>query len=234
MDAPLSPPDLANTVTSFCTILAGAVTLAFCRLLAPQPTRWVFVYLCLFVTGLPTFGFHGWGTEPLRLADVGTNLLLAFAIQLAVLGDFYAPRTRAIVGAASGFANAAAVLWMLREALTGARGYAVDLGGFGGFYAGEAVLILDCFLVVGLLYARRRRVPPRARPLLHLVTLSFLLGLGLASAAGDVVHGRWIAYHALWHVVGAFGFLLFWGFNHLRFSGMETAPTVTLPEGLAR
>jgi hypothetical protein len=27
------------------------------------------------------------------------------------------------------------------------------------------------------------------------------------------------AMHALWHLVGAFGFVGFWAFNHVRFAG---------------
>jgi hypothetical protein len=79
--------------------------------------------------------------------------------------------------------------------------------------------ILDAVLVTGLIYARRRLVPEAARPLLHVVTLTFLVGLGLATAAGDTLHGRWVSYRALWHVVGAFGFLALWAMNHVRFAG---------------
>ena len=77
----LPPWDLANTVTGFCTLGAGVVTLILTRLVAPQPARWRFVYLCLVVTGLPTIGFHGFGGGLLRVSDTGTNLLLAWAMQ---------------------------------------------------------------------------------------------------------------------------------------------------------
>lgn len=217
IDAPLSPPDLANTVTSFCTILAGATALLFCRFVGPQPARWRFAYFCLFLTGLPTFGWHGFGTPLLQVLDIGSNLLLAWALQWAVLGDFYAPATRWRVGVASGVLNALVVGWMIADALAGRDKLAIQLGDFGGFYPGEVMLILDSVLVVALMYARRRLIPDAARPLLHVVTLTFLVGLGLATAAGETVHWRWVSYHALWHVVGAFGFMVLWGFNHVRF-----------------
>jgi len=213
----LSPPDLANTVTSFCTILAGVVTLLFCRLVAPQPRRWVVVYGCIFLTGLPTFGWHGFGGELMRVLDIGSNLLLGWALQLAVLGDFYAPTTQWRIGWSSGVVNLLAVAQMIGEALSGGGRDAISFGSFGGFYAGELVLIADAFLVTGLLYVRRHEVPQAARPLLHAVTATFLVGLGLATAAGTTVHWRWVSYHALWHVVGAFGFVVFWAFNHVRF-----------------
>ncbi len=148
---------------------------------------------------------------------MGTNLLLAYALQLAVLGDFYPRAFRRRFALASGAVNAAVVAWLLGEALAGVHEYAIDLGGFGGFHVGETVLILDSIAVTALLYTRRARIPERARPLLHLVAATFAVGLGLASASGSTVHGRFGAYHALWHVVGAFGFLLFWAFNHVRF-----------------
>jgi len=229
-NGPLSPPDLANTVTSFCTILAGATALLFCRFVGPQPARWRFAYGCLFLTGLPTFGWHGFGTPLLQVLDIGSNLLLAWALQWAVLGDFYAPATRRRVGVASGVVNALMVLWMIADALAGRDRLAVEFAGFGGFYPGELLLILDSVLVVALIYARRGLIPEAARPLLHVVTVTFLIGLGLATASGDTVHWRWVSYHALWHVVGAFGFVVLWAFNHVRFGAAARVGAVSPAE----
>lgn len=50
-----------------------------------------------------------------------------------------------------------------------------------------------------------------------MVTLTILLGLGLATASGDTVRLRWVSYHALVRVVGAFGLVVLWAFNHVRF-----------------
>lgn len=222
---PLPPTGLANAVTGFSTIGAGVVNLVLCRTVRRQPGRWLFAWGCLFLTGLPTVGYHGFGGSWLRVADVGSNLLLAWALQLAVLGDFHRPRVRTRVALASGVVNLAAIGGLVAEEAAGSRPLPLDLGAFGGFHAGELVLILDSFLVAALLFAHRRRIAPRAKPLLYAVTATFLLGLGLASAAGETLHARILAYHALWHVVGGYGFVLFWAFNHVRFAEEAFSPT---------
>jgi hypothetical protein len=44
---------LANTLTGFTTLFSGAVALAFCRWIAPQPARWRFAYwMIVFFTGM--------------------------------------------------------------------------------------------------------------------------------------------------------------------------------------
>jgi hypothetical protein len=221
-ESALSPPDLANAVTSFCTLGAGLATLTLARLVPPtQPWRWQRAYLWIFLTGIPTLGWHGWPHEIWRVFDTGTNLILAYTIQLAVLGDYYSPSTLRRVGIASGVLNAAGVLWMAMEGATGILPLPIDLGSFGGFNVGEVVLILDALLVTGLLYAKRGEIPDRARPLLRIVTALFVLGLGLASAAGTTLHAKVLSYHALWHIVGAFGFVFLWAFNHVRLSELE-------------
>jgi hypothetical protein len=220
----LPAPDLANAVTSFSTIGAGATTLALARLVAPRhPRRWMLVWAALFATGIPTLGWHGWGVvmpdgrgEIWRVTDVATNLLLAFAIQLAVAGDFYSRRFRTRLAIGSGALNTAAIAGLIHEGVTGVKAYAIPLGDFGGFYPGEAMLIADSFLVVGLFYAARHEIAREAMPLLHCVTGIFLVGLGLATADGSVVVGRVGAMHALWHVVGGFGFIFLWAFVHVR------------------
>lgn len=213
---PLSPPDLANSVTAFSTLGAGVATLTLDRLVQPQPLRWRLVYLSILVTGIPTLGWHGFGGELWRVSDVGSNLLVGLALQLAVLGDFWPRRTQRMVGGIAAAANGLAIAWMVREATTGVRSYAIDFGSFGGFYAGEAMLIADALVVTGLLWSKRDEIPPAARPLLRVVTATFLLGLGLATADGSVVHARVISYHAIWHVVGGFGFVFLWAFNLVR------------------
>jgi hypothetical protein len=223
MPTTLSPPDLANAVTSVCTIGAGVTASAFGTWVSRHPTRWRFAYFCIFLTGLPTLGWHGWGTiatdwthETWRVADVGSNLLLAWAVQMAVAGDFYAPTFVRRLAIGSGALNLAAIGWMVGEGATGSKVHWIPLGRFGGFYAGEAVLITDAFLTVGLFYAARARIPAAARPLLYAVTALFLFGFGLAIADGDVVIGRMGSMHALWHVIGSFGLLFLWAFTEVR------------------
>jgi hypothetical protein len=104
----------------------------------------------------------------------------------------------------------------VREGLTGTKVHWIPLGEFGGFYAGEAVLIFDALLTVGLFVAARARIAPAARPLLYGVAALFLVGFGLATADGDVVVGRIGSMHALWHVVGSFGLLFLWAFTEVR------------------
>jgi len=219
----LSAPDLANTVTGFATLLSGVVTVLMCRYVRPQPRLWHFAYACIVITGVPTILFHGYLTRMLAAADVSSNLLLAWALQLAVLGDFWPDRTRNRVAAASGVVNLAAVGWIFGEAITGEKYYLISFGDHGGFYTGEVVLILDSFLVIGLLAWQRRRIAARAKPLLYLVTAFFTVGLFLATAGNQEVAEPFWSWHALWHVVGAFGFVLFWAFNHVRFEEARTA-----------
>jgi hypothetical protein len=227
---------MANAITSFATILAGLVTLALFAALPGQPARWGHAYLWIFLTGIPTLGLHGYG-EPFRAAshawwsvfDTGSNLALAWALQVAVLGDFWPRRVQRRVAAISLGANLLAIAQMVHERFFAAEiRPLVPLGSFGGFHAGEAMLILDALLVAALLYRARGRIPPRARPVLHLVTAIFLCGLALASAAnprvGSLFGVHLLAWHALWHLVGAFGFLALFALNHVRFGETSSAP----------
>jgi hypothetical protein len=234
---------MANAITSFATLLAGVVTLALWAALPGQPRRWAHAYLWIVLTGIPTLGLHAYG-EPFRapshpwwsVADTGSNLILAWAFQVAVLGDFWSRRVQRRAGAASLCANLLAIGWMIRERFfaDGPR-FLIPLGEIGGFTAGEVTLILDALLVVALLYRSREHWPSRARPVLHVATALFLCGLALATAAnprvGTLFGVRVLAWHALWHLVGAFGFLALFVFNHVRFA--ESGPSVKMPE-LAR
>jgi hypothetical protein len=219
---------LANTVTGFATLFSGALALAFCRFVAPQPPRWRFAYWTIVVTGVFTVTLHGFGeTVPgfgsrwfWAFLDTGSNIVVAWALALGVLGDYYGPAFRRRVGALLTLAMLAGVAWHLADLLPGAeRAYLIPLGAWGGFYPGESFLIAFAWLVVGLFWARRERIPPRARPLLGLVVAIFLAGMLLATASNERVVYPFFALHALWHVVGAFGFVALWAMNHVRFSG---------------
>ncbi len=210
---------LANTVTAFATILSGLTTLAFCGLIAPQPWRWRMAYAAIFVTGIPTVWYHGFGeTFWPGVADIGTNLLLAWTLQVAALWDNYAPKTRWVGAIASGLVNLFAIAGRISMGPGSARIFPVTFGEFGGFSVVELVLIVDSFLAIGLLYGKHQYIPARARPLLYVTTVFFLLGAVLASASNHRVDFSILAWHASWHVVGAFGFLFLWAFNHVRFN----------------
>jgi hypothetical protein len=226
---------MANAVTSFATILAGVFTVSFWCLLRDQPVRWLHAYLWIFITGIPTLGLHGYG-EPFRVpshpywsvADTGTNLLLAWAIQAAVLGDFWSRRVQWQVASASLGLNLLAIANMVRERFFLEEiTYLIPLGDFGGFRTGEVMLIVDSLFVTALLIHVRKRMPKRARPLLGLVALTFVCGMLLATAGNEqvgVLFGVPVgAFHAIWHLVSGFGFLAFYVLNHVRFNESDVA-----------
>jgi hypothetical protein len=49
-------------------------------------------------------------------------------------------------------------------------------------------------------------------------TAWFLVGTWLASHRIHQVGATVLAYHAVWHLVAAFGFVIVWAFNHVRFT----------------
>jgi hypothetical protein len=218
---------LANTITGFATLFSGALALAFCRLVAQQPRRWLFAYWTIVVTGVFTITLHGFGETVAGFGprwfwgflDTGSNIVVAWALALGVLGDYYAPafarRARPLLSAAM----LLGVGWHLYDRLPGTeRAYLIPLGSWGGFYPGESWLIALSWTVVALFWARRAMIPTRAKPLLALVLAIFFVGMLLATASNEQIVHPFFAMHALWHVVGAFGFVALWGFNHVRFS----------------
>ena len=225
---PLPEWAMANAITAFATIGAGIYCLLFWRILPGQPLRWGHAYLWIFLTGIPTLGLHGYG-EPFQapshpfwsVADTGSNLILAWSLQVAVLGDFWSKQVQWRVGGASLAVNLAGIANMVRERFFAEPTYLIPLGDFGGFRTGEVLLILDSLLVTALLYLGRHHFPQQAKRLLNLLAVTFLVGLALATAKNEEV-GVWLgqpvlAYHALWHLVGAFGFMVLFLMNHERF-----------------
>ena len=207
--------ELTNAVTGFATLLSGVLTLLLSFLVAPQPWRWRAAYAAIVVTGIPTIWYHGFGeTFPAKVWDVSTNYLVSWTIIAAALGDYYRPRTRWLVAGAMFAVNVAAIADMLA---TGAPNTKLVSFGANGYSIRQLTLIANSLLATLLLYGKFREIVPAARPLLHLQTAWFLGGAWLASANIHRVDGTVIAYHALWHVVGAFGFVVIWAFNHVRF-----------------
>ena len=211
--------DLANAVTAFATILAGAIPLALTVLTRRQPLRWIIVYWGIVVTGVATVWYHGYGEGfwP-GLADGGTNLLLAWLLQIAVLWDYYPGKARLPIAIGSAVLNLAVILW---RALYGPGFTAfniISFGTFGGFHPMEVMLILDSLFIVVLFFGSLGKIPPRTKPLLYLLTAVFFIGALLASASNQRIDFHIICYHALWHVVGAFGFMVLWAFNRERFN----------------
>jgi hypothetical protein len=219
---------LANTVTGFATLFSGALALVLCRLVAPQPARWRFAYWMIVVTGVFTVTLHGFGETVSGFGprwlwaflDTGSNIVVAWALALGVLGDYYEAAFVRRAKPLLTLAMAVGVAWHLYDRLPGSeRAYLIPFGAWGGFHPGESWLIALCFVVVALFWARRERIPPRAKPLLGLVVAIFFAGLLLASAGNERIVRPFFAMHALWHVVGAFGFVVLWAMNHVRFGG---------------
>lgn len=217
---------LANTVTGFATLFAGLTCLALAHLLRPQPARWHFAYWTIVATGVLTVTLHGFGETVSGFGprwiwgflDTGSNIVVAWALAVAVLGDYYGPAARARGRAIVSAAMAVGLVWHLVDQHPAtASVYLIPLGEWGGFKPGETWLIALSVTVVGLFYARRERIPSAARPILTTVVAIFLCGLGLATASNDRILYPFFALHALWHLVGAVGFVMLWAFNHARF-----------------
>ncbi len=210
---------LANTVSAYALILAGILCLLFCYLLGPQPRRWVIAYLGVFITGVPTVWYHGFGETYLAgIFDGGTNLLLVWLMQVAALWDGYSTRVRWGVAVGSGIINLSAIMTKLLVGPGFNKIFPVDLGDFGGFNISELVLIAGSLLAIGLLYGQINRLTRQSKNLLYFSTGLFFAGAIMASAGNHTVHLTILAYHATWHVIGAFGFICLWGFNHSRFN----------------
>jgi len=218
---PISAWELANAVSGFAVIFSGGLALLFCWLMGRQPTRWQVVYAAVVLTGLPTVWYHGFGEQFIpRVADIGTNLLLGWLLQVAALWDDAKksnPRVRWGWAILSGVVNLIGISWIYLAGQNSGRSIFI-FGTFGGFSVGETLLIIDSILATGLLFAQQAQIPPRARPLLYAQTAIFLCGALLASASNSQVMYRIVAFHALWHLTAAFGFMALWAFNHTRFA----------------
>jgi hypothetical protein len=217
---------LANTVTGFATLFSGCMCLLLTHLVRPQPAGWRFAYWMIVVTGVFTVTLHGFGETVSGFGphwfwgflDTGSNIVVAWAMALGVLGDYYAPQTQRWARPALTVAMLLGVGWHLLDQLPGhERSYLLPLGSWGGFYPGESFLIGFAWVVTGLFYARRTRIPAPAKPLLGLVVAIFFSGMLLATASNEQIVYPFFSIHALWHLVGAFGFIALWAFNDVRF-----------------
>ena len=156
--------------------------------------------------------------------DTGSNIVVAWALCLAVLADYYAGREARLAGRVLTVLMLVGVAWHFVDRLPSTeRAYLIPLGSWGGFYPGESWLIAMSWTTVGLFVARRRAIPEQARPILAVVFFTFLIGMLLATAGNDVIVAPFLSMHALWHVVGAFGFVFLWAFNHTVVEGPARA-----------
>ncbi len=223
---------LANTSTGFATLFCGIIALMFCYTMRRQPPMWIFAYWMIVVTGVFTITLHGYGeTNPVfwprwfwGFLDTGSNIMATWAIALAIVSDFYRDkllRNQIILT----LLMLVGVGWhFIDRHPSFPRSYLVELGSWGGFYPGEACLIVFALLVVVLFYRRRDQIPVSAMPLLYCTTITFFIGLLLATAPNDRIVYPFLSLHALWHLVSAFGFVMLWAFNHVRFSEADKVP----------
>lgn len=215
----LHEAQLANIVTSYCTCLAGIMPMLYTLLTRRQPGRWFFAYFCILLTGIPTVWLHSAeGDRVASFFDVGSNILLAWAIIIAVSGDFLSsPRRRVLLGVVT-VCDVIAWAWLLYEIFAPEKRPLMTFGAFGQFYVGETVLIANAWVVAILFALNYRRIPAPARPLLLLTLGMFFIGMLTATASNSEITWRIIPWHAAWHIIGAFGFITFWLFNHVRFN----------------
>lgn len=219
---------LANTMTGFATLFAGVMPLCFCYLVDRHPPRWMLVYWLILITGVFTITLHGFGeTNPVlgerwfwAFLDTGSNIVVTWGIVLAVLEDFYSPSTQRWARPLATLMMVVGVAWHFIDRYAGG-GYLLGFGAWGGFRPGQSWLIGFAVAATALFYIKSSEVPAKAKPLLLLVTVMFLVGLGLATAKNDKVLFPFLSLHALWHIVGAFGFIALWAFNDVRFRGMD-------------
>ena len=221
---PLSPHGLANTATGIATLFAGALPLALCYLSQRHPGRWMFVYWTILVTGVFTITLHGFGeTNPVlgerwlwAFLDTGSNIVVAWAIVLAALADFYTKKTQAWARPLATVLMLAGVAWHFYDRYTGGANL-IGFGNWGGFKPGQTWLIAFSLAATALFFLKRKEIAPKAMPILLLTTAIFVAGLLLATARNDNIVFPFFSLHAIWHVVGAFGFMALWAFNDIRF-----------------
>jgi hypothetical protein len=223
--APLSAWSLASAVTSFAMLGAGFALVLMTRLTGTQPRHWCRAYVASVFVGIATLGLHALG-EPAggrslafwSIADTGTNLVLAFAVVLALLRDFVAPvaRRRAVLSFA--VLNAVALAHVTAERLFGGSAGGIRSASFGSLTWSQLALVVDYAAAVALFVNARDRIPMRSRALLPLLGLAAATGPVLAMPDGERIDALVVAYHAIWHLVGAFLMLLIWIVNELRFS----------------
>ncbi|MBX7227339.1 MAG: hypothetical protein K1X55_14990 [Chitinophagales bacterium] len=214
----LSATELANTVTGFATIFTGIFTYLFTVLTKPvQPNRWKLAYFTIFLTGIPTVWYHGFGESyALSLLDTGSNLFVGWAILSALLLDFYTKEKRKLFYWIITVWNITGTLTMVYEMMVHHRLFRLF-----GFFPGELFLVVDAFAILIFFFLNADKISFHAKPLLKVCAAVFAVGLLLATAEGHKVGWNILSFHALWHIVGAFGFITLWLFNFIRFYDMQ-------------
>ncbi|MDJ0785612.1 MAG: hypothetical protein QNK05_02320 [Myxococcota bacterium] len=215
---------LANATTGFATLFSGMTALLFCALVRRQPPHWERAWWLVVITGVFTVTLHGFGeTNPMLLPrwfwsflDTGSNIVVAWAFAACALADYWPERTRKIGSRAIAALMVIGVVWHFVDRMPSTpRTLLVPLGSWGGFYPGETLLIVLSVTSFLLFFRKRAEIPERARPLLLCVLVIFLVGMLLATASNEQIVWPFLSIHAIWHLVGAFGFVVLWAFEHV-------------------
>ena len=210
---------LANIVTSYCTCLGGIMPLLYCVYTGVQPRRWVMVYFFVFLTGLPTVWLHAVeGNRVASFFDTGSNILLAWWLIVAASGDFLQPSSRKKLIGITLACNLLVWAWLIAEIFAAKKIPLISFGAHGYFNVGEVALIANCWVTVILFIRFRKQVSRASSPFLYTVIVMFFAGMLLATASNSHISLYILPWHAAWHILGAFGFITFWVFNHVRFS----------------
>ena len=216
----LHEAQLANIVTSYCTCFGGIVPLLFTAFTRPQPNRWIFVYACVLITGIPTVWLHAMeGNRVASFFDVGTNILLAWALQIAFSVDFLGVKTRRSLITVMTCLNVAVWTYLAWEITAPVKRPLLTFGDFGQFYVGEVALIVNAWVSVVVIFASFSKIPRHARALFWMFFAFFFSGMFVATASNDQVSAYIFPWHAFWHILGCMGFITLWLFNYHRFFG---------------
>lgn len=214
----LHPAHVANVVTSFALLWSGLIITFFWFIEATQPLRWLFFYISIIITAIPTIVHHIIPLDEAWTAlDITSNILVVFSLQLALAGDYFSRRIFKIFSIVSGVVNLILVVYLLCLLFLPVPNVYFSLGEGKGFTLGEFALILNAVVAVMILGSSYRKLTFRERVVLLVILGTFLLGLSLATGSDEYIFPKYIGWHSMWHLTGSFGFILFWYFNHLRF-----------------
>ncbi len=219
------PAAFANVISGFSLGLFGLFLLilnqCLSRFFPPQPIRWQWLYVALFITGIPTGLYHGWGETPLlRTIDLSSNLVLSWIGLYAVSHDRH-------MGGWVYF-----TIWVLLGinvcAIVGRFIVGGDLGfltfsSWGGFFVSELLLVVQGLFTIAVHSLNFRWLPPPAQPLCVLTISLFILGTSLSTASNQQIVWDLLPIHALWHFVAVLAFAALWMYNFVRFSVVPVA-----------
>jgi len=210
---------ISNVVTSFATLWSGIIVTLFWWYDSKQPLRWLFFYLTIIITAIPTIIHHMYPTQQFWTSvDIMSNILLVWALELALIGDFFMERSYKKFISVLSAINFLIVIKLVYEIFSPPEDVFLPLGEKGGFTFGEVALILNAVFCVAIMGYYSKTFTKKQKSILRILVVTFLLGLVLATGSDDYIKPTFIGWHSLWHVTGAFGFVIFWFFNHLRFS----------------